>query len=152
MNVMGNHHVGKNVRIMLINNGRGTEFRNYNHMGSMFGDDADAYIAAAGHYGNKSEELVRHYAADLGFEYMSASSKEEFEAVCPHFVTAGVTDKPMLFEVFTDSRDESDALQALSTCLKTDKDVKHEKMVETAKKVLGGSYKTVNDIYRKLKS
>ena len=152
INVMGNHHVGKNVRIMLINNGRGTEFRNYNHMGSMFGDDADAYIAAAGHYGNKSEELVRHYAADLGFEYMSASSKEEFEAVCPHFVTAGVTDKPMLFEVFTDSRDESDALQALSTCLKTDKDVKHEKMVETAKKVLGGSYKTVNDIYRKLKS
>ena len=33
-----------------------------------------------------------------------------------------------------------------------DGDVKHEKMVETAKKVLGGGYKTVSDIYRKLKS
>lgn len=152
MNVMGNHHVGRNVRIMLVNNGRGTEFRNYNHMANMFGVDADAYMAAAGHYGNKSKDLVKHYAEDLGFEYMSASSKKEFNSVYQRFVTADVTDKPMLFEVFTDSKDESDALLAVSTCLKTDKDVKHEKMVETAKKVLGGGYKTVSDIYRKLKS
>ena len=152
MNVMGNHHVGCNVRIMLVNNGRGTEFRNYNHMANMFGGDADAYMAAAGHYGNKSKDLVKHYAEDLGFEYMSASSKKEFNSVYQRFVTADVTDKPMLFEVFTDSKDESDALLAVSTCLKTDKDVKHEKMVETAKKVLGGGYKTVSDIYRKLKS
>lgn len=152
MNVMGNHHVGCNVRIMLVNNGRGTEFRNYNHMANMFGDDADAYMAAAGHYGNKSKDLVKHYAEDLGFEYMSASSKKEFNSVYQRFVTADVTDKPMLFEVFTDSKDESDALLAVSTCLKADKDVKHEKMVETAKKVLGGGYKTISDIYRKLKS
>ena len=152
MNVMGNHHVGRNVRIMLVNNGRGTEFRNYNHMANMFGADADAYMAAAGHYGNKSKDLVKHYAEDLGFEYMSASSKDEFNSVYQRFVTADMTDKPMLFEVFTDSRDESDALLAISICLKTDKDVKHEKLVETAKKVLGGGYKTVSDIYHKLKS
>ena len=152
MNVMGNHHVGRNVRIMLVNNGRGTEFRNYNHMANMFGADADAYMAAAGHYGNKSKDLVKHYAEDLGFEYMCASSKDEFNSVYQRFVTTDMTDKPMLFEVFTDSKDESDALLAISTCLKTDKDVKHEKMVETAKKVLGGGYKTVSDIYRKLKS
>ena len=152
MNVMGNHHVGRNVRIMLVNNGRGTEFRNYNHMANMFGADADAYMAAAGHYGNKSKDLVKHYAEDLGFEYMSASSKDEFNSVYQRFVTADMTDKPMLFEVFTDSRDESDALLAISICLKTDKDVKHEKLVETAKKVLGGGYKTVSSIYHKLKS
>ena len=62
MNVMGNHNLGHNVRIMLVNNGRGTEFRNYDHMANMFGDDADAYMAAAGHYGNKSKDLVKHYA------------------------------------------------------------------------------------------
>ena len=152
MNVMGNHHVGRNVRIMLVNNGRGTEFRNYNHMANMFGADADAYMAAAGHYGNKSKDLVKHYAEDLGFEYMSASSKDEFNLVYQRFVTADMTNKPMLFEVFTDSKDESDALLVISTCLKTDKDVKHEKMVETAKKVLGEGYKTVSDIYHKLKS
>ena len=152
MNVMGNHHVGRNVRIMLVNNGRGTEFRNYNHMANMFGADADAYMAAAGHYGNKSKDLVKHYAEDLGFEYMSASSKDEFNSVYQRFVTADMTDKPMLFEVFTDSRDESDALLAISICLKTDKDVKHEKLVETAKKVLGGGYKTISSIYHKMKS
>ncbi len=152
MNVMGNHHVGRNVRIMLVNNGRGTEFRNYNHMANMFGADADAYMAAAGHYGNKSKDLVKHYAEDLGFEYMSASSKDEFNLVYQRFVTADMHDKPMLFEVFTDSKYESDALLAISTCLKTDKDVKHEKIVETAKKVLGEGYKTVSDIYHKLKS
>lgn len=152
MNVMGNHHVGRNVRIMLVNNGRGTEFRNYNHMANMFGADADAYMAAAGHYGNKSKDLVKHYAEDLGFEYMSASSKDEFNLVYQRFVTADMTNKPMLFEVFTDSKDESDALLVISTCLKTDKDVKHEKMVETAKKVLGGGYKTISSIYHKMKS
>lgn len=152
MNVMGNHHVGRNVRIMLVNNGRGTEFRNYNHMANMFGADADAYMAAAGHYGNKSKDLVKHYAEDLGFEYISASSKDEFNSVYQRFVTADMTDKPMLFEVFTDSRDESDALLAISICLKTDKDVKHEKLVETAKKVLGGGYKTISSIYHKMKS
>ena len=121
-------------------------------MANMFGADADAYMAAAGHYGNKSKDLVKHYAEDLGFEYMSASSKDEFNLVYQRFVTADMHDKPMLFEVFTDSKYESDALLAISTCLKTDKDVKHEKIVETAKKVLGEGYKTVSDIYHKLKS
>ena len=152
MNVMGNHHVGCNVRIMLVNNGRGTEFRNYNHMANMFGADADAYMAAAGHYGNKSKDLVKHYAEDLGFEYMSASSKDEFNSVYQRFVTADMTDKPMLFEVFTDSKDESDALEVVLTCMKTENDVKHEKMVNTAKKILGGSYKTISSIYHKMKS
>lgn len=31
MNVVGNRHVGNNVRLLLINNGKGNEFRNYNH-------------------------------------------------------------------------------------------------------------------------
>ena len=65
MNVLGNRHVGRNVRILLVNNGKGTEFRNYMHPGAAFGEAADDYIAAAGHYGNKSRQLVRHYAEDL---------------------------------------------------------------------------------------
>ena len=151
MNVMGNHHVGKNVRIMLINNGRGTEFRNYNHMGSMFGDDADAYIAAAGHYGNKSPKLVKHYAEDLGFEYLTASNKEEFSRVYSRFIKKEMTERPMLFEIFTDSVDESRALELISTCLKKEEDVRREKLASTAKKVLGSSYNTISSLYHKLK-
>lgn len=151
MNVMGNHHVGRNVRIMLVNNGRGTEFRNYNHMANMFGADADAYMAAAGHYGNKSKDLVKHYAEDLGFEYMSASSKDEFNSVYQRFVTADMTDKPMLFEVFTDSRDESDALQAVLSCVMTSKELMREKSKELMRDMLGEHYKTIGKIYHRLK-
>ena len=78
MNVVGNRHVGNNVRIMLINNGRGTEFRNYAHPCHAFGESADPYMAAAGHYGNKSNDLIRHYAEDLGYEYITASGKDDF--------------------------------------------------------------------------
>ena len=113
MNSLGNRHVGKNLRILLVNNGRGTEFRNYQHPASRFGDDADAYMAAAGHYGNKSAELIKHYAQDLGFEYLSASTKEEFIQSADRFVAPEITDRPILFEVFTDSKDESDALRAV---------------------------------------
>ena len=40
-----------------------------------FGDEADRYISAAGHFGNQSSELVKHYAKDLGFKYLSAQIK-----------------------------------------------------------------------------
>lgn len=114
LNSLGNRHVGANLRIMLVNNGVGTEFKNYNHKAAQFGDDADAYMAARGHFGNKSPELMRHYVEDLGFEYASASGKDEFLAVLDRFVDPVAHDRPMLFEVFTDSADESDALKAVS--------------------------------------
>ena len=114
MNVVGNRHVGNNVRIMLINNGRGTEFRNYNHPCHAFGENADPYMAAAGHYGNKSRNLVRHYADDLGYEYITASCKEDFLETVQRFLTPEKTDKPILFEVFTDSKDESDAIELVN--------------------------------------
>lgn len=113
MNVVGNHIVQNNLRIMLINNGRGTEFRNYNHPAENFKNDADAYMAAAGHFGNKSFTLVKHYAEDLGYEYLSASSKEEFLNTYERFLFSEITDKPMLFEVFTDTSSESKALEMI---------------------------------------
>ena len=78
-------------------------------------------MAAAGHYGNKSTKLVRHYAEDLGFEYMSASSKEEFLADVERWLLPELTDRPMLFEVFTASRDESDSLKVIYNLTKTPK-------------------------------
>ena len=115
INVLGNRHIGNNVRILLINNGKGTEFRNYCNIAANFGDDADPYIAAAGHFGNKSHLLTKHYSEDLGYEYMSASNKEEYISHIERFVTPRITDKPMLFEVFTDSVDESMALEEMNS-------------------------------------
>ncbi len=117
LNVLGNRHVGNNVRIMLINNGRGTEFHNSDHPASRFGKDGDTFMAAAGHFGNKSPELVKHYAQDLGYRYMSASSKEEYLAVCDTFFSPQPSDRPMVLEVFTDSDDESNAIRLLRNAM-----------------------------------
>lgn len=115
MNALGNRHVGNNLRLMLINNGCGAEFHIHGSLADriQLGEDVDSYIAAAGHYGGKSPKLVKHYAEDLGFEYMSAAGKDEYLARVERFLTPKLTEKPMLFEVFTDSRCESDALKAM---------------------------------------
>lgn len=139
MNVLGNRHVDRNARILLVNNGKGTEFRNYMHPGAAFGEKADKYIAAAGHYGNKSHELVRHYAKDLGYEYFSANTKEEYLKHLDRFLTPGLTDRPMLFEVFTDSRDESDAIQIMNNLNVSAKGV----LKEAVKSVVGEKGKEV---------
>ena len=118
MNSLGNRYVGNNLRILLVNNGRGTEFRMYSHYAARFGEDADPFIAAAGHFGNKSPDLVRHYAQDLGFEYLTASNKEEFLQQVEHFVSPEKFDKPILFEVFTNPKEESDALRAIRNITK----------------------------------
>lgn len=113
MNVVGNRHVGNNVRILLINNGKGNEFRNYQHPCYFLGEEAEDYVAAACHYGNKSEVLVKHYAEDLGYEYLTANSKDKFLSVIEHFLSPKITERPMLLEVFTDTQDESDALEQI---------------------------------------
>lgn len=144
MNVLGNRHVSPNVRILFINNGRGTEFRNYSHFASKFGDEADCYFAAGGHYGKQSKKLVKHYAEDLGFEYMSASSKDEYLAYLDRFCSGQTGDKPMLFEVFTNPSEESEALHRIrnlevdagSKAKKIVKDVIGDKGVQTIKKIL----------------
>lgn len=145
MNVIGNRHVGRNIRILLVNNGKGTEFRNYMHPGAAFGDEADKFIAAGGHYGNKSHNLVKHYAEDLGYEYLSAESKEEYLKKLERFLVPEITDKPMLFEVFTNSEDESNAIRIMNNLnvsatgvLKNAvKSVVGEKGKEAIKKMLG---------------
>lgn len=143
LNSLGNRHIRNNIRILLINNGKGTEFRNYNHFGAQFGDSADAYIAAAGHYGAKSRDLIRHFAADLGFEYLSAENKEEYLAQLDHFVTTKEVRKPMIFEVFTDSEDESNALHKIRNSI-VDPQAKRTKVVlDTAKKILGKKRYTI---------
>ena len=71
------------------------------------------YIAAAGHYGKKSHLLLKHYAEDLGFEYISASNKEEYLNNVEKYLNPKITDKPILFEIFTDSKDESEAIRIM---------------------------------------
>lgn len=115
MNALGNRHIGRNFRLMVVNNGCGAEFQMYNHayMKSGFGDMVGAYCAAAGHFGSQSRQLVRHYAEDLGFEYFTAETKAEYLERLPRFLEPGLTQHPMLFEVFTTPEEESEALRLI---------------------------------------
>lgn len=134
LNAIGNRHVGNNVRIILINNGRGVEFRKKDHPGYRFGMDADLYMAAAGHYGNQSADLVKHYASDLGFEYMKASSKEEFDEVVDRFLIPTLTEKPMLLEIFPDYEDDVENLDHLRHTMPDNRGIS-QKLEDTAKSV-----------------
>ena len=118
MNVVGNRHVGNNVRILLINNGKGNEFRNYAHPCYFLGEEAEEFVAAARHYGNKSESLVKNYAENLGYEYLTADSKESFLSLVDNFLRPEITNRPILFEVFTDTQNESNALEQILNYVK----------------------------------
>lgn len=113
LNSLGNRHIGNNVRILLVNNGRGLEFRKKDHPGYLFGETADWYMAAGGHFGNMSQTLVKNFTENLGFEYLTASNREEFEAMCARFVTEELTDKPMVFEIFPEIENEINNLDAV---------------------------------------
>ena len=141
MNVVGNRHVGNNIRILLINNGKGNEFRNYAHPCYFLGEEAEDYVAAARHYGNKSDVLVKNYAENLGYEYLTANNKEAFLSVVDRFIMPNITERPMLLEVFTDTQNESDALEQILNYLDGDEDILKiiSKAKSTVKNVIRGS-------------
>lgn len=144
MNSLGNRHVGNNIRILLINNGIGMEMCFSSNLASTIGVEKDKYIGAGGHYGNKSLSLVKHYAEDLGFQYLSASNKEQYLNVVNQFVSSDI-DKPIILEVFTEEKNEDLAYAMLSEIKKESSQVAKN----TLRNVLGE--KNVNKIKSFLK-
>jgi 2-succinyl-5-enolpyruvyl-6-hydroxy-3-cyclohexene-1-carboxylate synthase len=111
LNALGNRHIGSNVRILLLNDGKGAEFTHF--MWPKYECDPNKYIAGAGHFGNQSKILVKDYAESLGFDYMQANTKEEFLSQYSQFISPEMSDKPMLFEVFTSAEGQSMAWKIL---------------------------------------
>ena len=154
MNSLGNRHITSNVRILVANNGLGGEFKNSlgNVQKAGLGDSANEYISAYGHYGEKSPELLKHYAQDLGFQYLSAVDKQSFLTAMKEFTTTEHKEKPMLFEVFIDEHEDVSALdliQSLSDFSESDQNV-IEKTKKIAKSILGrNGVKMIQKVVRK---
>lgn len=108
MNALGIRHVKNNIRVLLINNGGGGEFKimTRNWEGNINVDD---YIAANGHNGT-----ARGWAENCGFKYLTASSKEEFVTTFKEFLSD--SESPMLFEIFTTKEDEVVAMNTIIEC------------------------------------
>ena len=154
MNSLGNRHITSNVRILVANNGLGGEFKNSlgNVQKAGLGDSANEYISAYGHYGEKSPELLKHYAQDLGFQYLSAIDKQSFLTAMKEFTTTEHKEKPMFFEVFIDEHEDVSALdliQNLSDFSESDQNV-IEKTKKIAKSILGrNGVKMIQKVVRK---
>ena len=136
MNVLRNEGIGNNVRILIVNNGRGTEFRNYSHSAAIMGKAVDPYVAAAGHFGYQSDTTIQRYVISCGFEYMSAYNKSEYLTKVKYFTTAAHLDKSIVLEVFTDPDCESEALKTISSILKGGKRNYLNKVKGVVKKIL----------------
>lgn len=113
MNVLGNRHMNSNVRILLVNNGKGTEFTQYGHNGAAYGKDANTFVAADGHFGSQSPNLVKGLAESLGIEYHAITAAATCDDVLSRFVSTELQGRPMLVEAFVDAEHESFALETM---------------------------------------
>lgn len=90
MNSLMIRNIGKNVHIMLINNGGGSEF--YLSMGPKKLPNIDLHISAA------HQNSAKNWVDSCGLRYCSASTYDELIQILPKFVSI---DGPVVLEVFT---------------------------------------------------
>jgi 2-succinyl-5-enolpyruvyl-6-hydroxy-3-cyclohexene-1-carboxylate synthase len=104
MNSIGIRHLRNNVRIVLVNNHGGAEFRLRTNAADKFGDDSNRHIAAVGHFGDSAEGWVRNNR----FRYFGVMGKEELDGALEALVQP--SDEPIVLEVFTRMADDANAL------------------------------------------
>ncbi len=101
MNAIGQRDIKNNIRILMVNNNRGVEFRINPALEKTYGEETDNLIAAAGHF----KGGAKAWAEACGFTYLSCDTKEGFLSQIKDFCTLNY-DKPVFFEVFTSNEDE----------------------------------------------
>jgi 2-succinyl-5-enolpyruvyl-6-hydroxy-3-cyclohexene-1-carboxylate synthase len=127
MNALGIRHIKNNVRILLDNNRGGGEFRVMTKNWKTKPDVAP-FISAEGHNG-----CAKGWAENCGFEYLSASNKEEFDSLLEKFISPN--EKSILLEMFTRPEDEP---IAITSFLSANRIVNSSSIIkDMAKKVLG---------------
>jgi len=102
MNSIGIRHIKNNLRIILVNNNGGVEFK-LNHANH---SETDRYIAAAGHFKN-----AEGWARTCGFEYLKAENKEEFDKQYERLLQS--SERPILFELFISDQDDFEGYNTL---------------------------------------
>jgi 2-succinyl-5-enolpyruvyl-6-hydroxy-3-cyclohexene-1-carboxylate synthase len=107
MNALGIRHISNNVRILLVNNSGGVEFRLNSTIEDQWAEETNEYISATGHNGS-----MEGWAKTNNFHYMSAKSKKELLKKIDEFCVPDLMkfSRPVLFEVFTEIADEQQGL------------------------------------------
>ena len=98
MNSLSIRELKENVRILLVNNNGGIEFKL--HGGDT--EEIDRFIAAADYHG-----AAKGWAESCGFDYYAVHNMEELKEVTPNFVSK--SKRPVIVEAFVSDSDESKA-------------------------------------------
>lgn len=102
MNSIGIRHIKNNLRILLINNNGGIEFK----MSGTNNETIDKYIAAAHHFKN-----AEGWSNTCGFKYLKACTIDEFNMNYQTFIEK--SDAPIVFELFISDLDEANAYTSI---------------------------------------
>lgn len=100
MNAMRIRHINKNVHVLLINNQGGSEFY-FNRMWK--NEYSDLHTTA------RHQTQAEGWVKSNKFIYLSAHDKESFANNLEEFMRSDL-DKPVFFEVFTETRNDSKVL------------------------------------------
>ncbi len=92
MDSLWNRYIGKNVRIMMSNNGGAALFH--------FNQGLQKYPTLNENVAAEHFASAKGWVESQGFIYMSAHNKEEFDEAIDTFMVSE-TEKPLFFEVFT---------------------------------------------------
>lgn len=129
MNSMSIRQLKNNVRIILINNNGGMEFK-FTDMVNKF--DVGEFVAADNHFKNAKGWSETNY-----FEYVPIKTKEEFLDNKHKLLEPSA--KPIIFEVFTTSDKEREAANILSSAnrIVANNEQLSQSLKDSAKHILG---------------
>lgn len=97
MNSLWNRYLGKNIRIMLVNNSGAALFH--------FNQGLDKFPTLNENVAADHNANAKGWAESRGFKYLSVTSKEGFDATIDEFISE--SDKPIILEVFTKKEEDA---------------------------------------------
>lgn len=98
MNALWNRYIGKNIRIMLVNNEGAALFH--------FNQGLNKYPTLNKNVAAEHTTSARSWAESRNMKYLSASNKEEFDQSIEEFIKDD-SDKAIILEVFTKKEDDA---------------------------------------------
>ena len=117
MNALWNNYIGKNIRIMVVNNSGGAIFHSYPSKSNV--PTIDKHIAA------EHNTSVKDWVISRGFDYIEAHNTEDFNNnIDKLFIEK--SNKPIIMEVFTDKEEDAKQIQEVLLPYKSGSSLKKE--------------------------
>lgn len=105
MNALWNQYIGKNLRIVVVNNSGGAIF--YNYPGERNVPTLGEHIAA------EHTTSIKAWAELRGFKYLSATNKNEIDIAIEEMMNFE-TDSPIILEAFTEKNTDIKAFNSIA--------------------------------------